>query len=341
MKRDLQTSAPVSSVPTPSYNQKNGLTMHLLGTPESQRHSTFDYNVLISLTTLPTGYLLYQNDITHNALATLPPKGILNSLGDPLSSPLQQFNPPTYRAYVEGRPYEIYPDRITFYSILGNQQYIFNRSVNNLSLSRLPEVGIHFGNILGKLVPEVPAPTLFERDRIPYAPALLEAYVSTGVLHESPTGVTAGRAFSRVNFASQPQLLGRRLSWRFAATNWLNAYTSGTVYDLFAPEAEIDYVPTSTSSFNLGYRYLTDAGETPFTTDRRDIRHEMRVQYQVGGPIRFALALRYDIAELRPYDEEVAVVRNLDCLQYGVAYRILSRQFNVIFSLLPARKKQP
>ncbi len=340
LKRDLTSAAPVSTVPTPSYNRTNGFTLHFQGEPESEHHATFDYNVFASVSTLPTGYLLYQSDVSHNSPASIPPKGILTSLGDPLNSLLQQFNPPTYRAYAEGRPYETYPDRVTFYSILGNQQYIYNRTETDLSLSRFPEVGVHIGNILGKLAPESPAPISFERDRIPYAPALLEAYFSMGVLHESPTGVTAGRAFSRINFASQPQLLGHRLSWRYAATNWLNAYTSGTVYELFAPEVELDYVPTSTSSLNLGYRYLTDAGETPFVTDHRDIRHETRIQYQVGGPIRFAVTLKYDIGELRPYDEEFAIVRNLDCMQYGIAYRVLSRQFNVIFSLLPNKKKQ-
>ncbi len=342
IKRSLRTSSSVSSVPTPSYNRHDGLTMHFKGTPLSDRRTTYDYDVLANLSRLPTGYLLYQNDISNPGKLALPPKGILPSLGDPLNSILQQFNAPTYNAYVQGRPYEEYPDRVTFYGILGNQQYIYNRNVPNLTLSRLPEVGIHFGNILGKLSTQTSATPdkNIQMDRVPFAPALLEAYASFGFLHESPTGITSGRAYTRINFASQPQIIGRRLSWRYAATNWMNIYTRGTVYDLFAPEVEVDYVPTRTSLFDVGYRYLTDVGSTPFTSDRRDLRHEMRVQYQVGGPYVFGITAKFDMERIRAYDEEITLLRRLDCMQYGISYRVRSQSFQVIFELLPPGKSR-
>jgi len=337
-QRDLSEPAPVSSLPLPSYNRTNGLTMHLVGTPMSEKHSTFDYDTLLSFKELPIGFFLYQNDITRTSPTALPPRGTLASLGNPLNSLLEQFNPPNYAAYTVGRPYEVYPDRVTFYGVLGNAQNIYNRSVTGVTLSRLPEAGIHIGNILGRLPADPDAVPTLRTDQIPYAPALLEAYTSLGVLHESPSGVTAVRLFTRINYASQPMVIGRRLSWRYGATNWLNGYSRGTIYELFAPEAEMDYVPTRTSAINLGYRYLTDAGSTPFVFDRRDIRHEMRVQYQVGGPYLFSVNAKFDMEELRAYDEEVTIVRRLDCLQYGVSYSVRYRSFNVIFNLLPARK---
>ena len=48
LSRSLETAAPVSSVPTPSYNRTNGFTVHLVGEPESQHHSTVDYNVQVA-----------------------------------------------------------------------------------------------------------------------------------------------------------------------------------------------------------------------------------------------------------------------------------------------------
>ncbi len=337
-RRNLEEPSTVNSLPFPSYSKTNGLTLHVVGQPLIEQHTTFDYDTYAGLTHLPIGYFLYQNDITRNTPLALPPRGTLPSLGDPLNSLLQQFNPPNYTAYTAGRPYEVYPDRVTFYGVLGNAQNIFNRQVTGLTLSRLPEVGVHFGNILGKLPQDSTTGQSLRIDQIPYAPALLEAYTSLGVLHESPSGVTSARLYTRLNFASQPMVIGKRISWRYGASNWLNGYSRGSVYELFAPEAEVDYVPTKTSQVNVGYRYLTDAGKTPFVFDRRDIRHELRMQYQVGGPYLFSILSRYDMEKLRAYDEEIAVVRRLDCLQYGISYSVRMQSFIVIFNLLPGRK---
>jgi hypothetical protein len=338
-RRNLNTESPISNLPLPSYNKRDGITMHLLGSPVSEMHRTFDYDILTAITHLPTGYLLFQDDISRTIPRVLPPRGILPSLGDPLNSILAQFTPPSYKAYTEGHAYEEYPDRVSWYAVLGNQQLIFNRMYANLALSRLPEAGIHFGNILGHLPADPTQPQQLRHGQIANAPALLEAYASFGVLHESPTGITSGRAFTRINFATQPWIIGRRLSWRFAATNWLNAYTRGTVYELFSPEVEMDYSPTRTSLFSSGYRYLTDTGSTPFLSDRRDIRHELRLQFQVGGPYIFGIISKFDLEEMRGYDQEISVVRRLDCIQYGFAYHTRTQSFNIIVNLLPVVKK--
>ena len=96
-------------------------------------------------------------------------------------------------------------------------------------------------------------------------------------------------------------------------------------------------MPTQTSLFGIAYRYLTDAGATPFLYDRRDLRHELRLRYQVGGPWAFGIIERYDLEMLRGYDTEVAVVRNFDCMQVGVSYRSLQQSVNLIFNILPGR----
>ena len=338
-RRNLNTDSPISNLPLPSYNKRDGITLHLIGSPVSERHRTFDYDILTAVTHLPTGYFLFQDDISRTTPRALPPRGILPSLGDPLNSILAQFTPPSYKSYTEGHAYEEYPDRVSWYGVLGNQQLIFNRTYANLALSRLPEAGIHFANVLGHLPTDSSEHQPLRHGQIANAPALLEAYASFGVLHESPTGITSGRAFTRINFATQPWIIGRRLSWRFAAANWLNAYTRGSVYELFSPEVEMDYSPTRTSLFSTGYRYLTDTGKTPFLSDRRDIRHELRLQFQVGGPYIFGIISKFDLEEMRAYDQEISVVRRLDCVQYGIAYHTRNQSINIIVNLLPVVKK--
>jgi hypothetical protein len=171
--------------------------------------------------------------------------------------------------------------------------------------------------------------------RIPNASFLLDVSASIGEFNEQPTNIAAGRFGLRADAASQPNLIGKRLSWRLGASDWFNAYTTGTTYDLLSAEAELNYVPTRTSVFGAGYRYLTDAGTTPFSFDRRDIRHELRLRYQVGGPWAFGVLTKFDLERSRVFDSEFAVVRNFDCMQVGVEYRLRTQSFEVIFNLLP------
>src|SRR5579871_1954352 len=337
-RRNLQSSSQVAGLIKPGYNSKDGLTLQTADTPIQQTHTTFDYAASLNFRRWPTGFLLYQHDLSPTPSDALPPRGVLPTLGDPLRGILETIAPPTYRDYAEVRTLEPYPRRFTVYSILSNEQFIFNRRRNDLSLSRFPEFGFRYANVFGHLPPASVSPIPVETsllERVPNAPFLLDIYGSAGVLREQPTNITAGRFASRINLASQPAPIGRRLSFRAGISDWFNVYTQGSLYNIVSPEAEVDYIPTSTSVFNIAYRYLDDNGTTPFVSDMRDIRHELRLQYQVGGPITFGVVGKYDIERSRPYDAEIAVVRNLDCMQFGVAYRFRSSQFNLIFNLIP------
>lgn len=352
LRRSLRDSSNAPT-PIPGYNKTDGLTLRMADTPIVEPHQTLDYDVRVNFRRLPTGFVAYQGDIRRNNPNTLPPHGLLPYLNDPLRGFLETLTPPTYREYAESHFEQDYVKRTSLFALLQNDQFVYNRLRNDIRVSRYPEVGLHFANILGhgQVSPPTsptpkpgsteapPAPPVGSTEqviqRIPNAPLLLDAYLSAAQIHERPSDVTAGRFGLRTNIASQPFLLGRRLSLRAGVTDWLHVYTTGTAYNLVAPEIALSYVPTRTSLFGVAYRYLADTGNTPFLFDRRDIRHELRFQYQVGGPWAFGVLTRIDLERSRAYDTEFAVLRNFDCMQVGVTYRTRSQSFNVIFSLLP------
>ena len=46
--------------------------------------------------------------------------------------------------------------------------------------------------------------------------------------------------------------------------------------------------PTRTTRLGIGYRFSNDTGRTPFTFDRLDVRQELRLLFQTGGPLVLA-----------------------------------------------------
>jgi hypothetical protein len=333
-RQDLSTgsSAPV---PLPGYTPGEGFTLSLRGSALSEPNRTFDFDLKLGFRRLLTGTAVYQEDLSRTRNSLVPPRGLLANLNDPLRGFLEQLTPPTYQEYTENRYEERYGPRRTFYAILQRAQTVYNRIRNDLTLSRFPEVGIRFSNLLGHASPAIGPDSDAGTPRRSRATLLLDASASLGVFNEQPTEVTAGRLGFEINLASPPFTLGRRLSWRVGLTNWLNLYTTGTAYNLFSPEIQLDYLPTRTSIISAGYRYLADIGSTPFLFDQRDVRNELRLQYQVGGPWGFGITTHLDLNNTQFYETQVAVQRNFDCMQIGAGYRFTSNAFFVIFRLLP------
>jgi len=350
LRRDLarQEHAPV---PTPGYSKSEGVTLRLHDTPIVQPHQTLDYEIRANLRRLPSGFLLYQSDLTRDVRTALPPTGLLPTLQDPLRGYLEQLSPQTYQEYPASQYQETLEPRATFFATLQAKQPVYNRVRTDLLVSRFPEVGVRFTNILGRRQP--PPPTGFAGEaqtpasppaespavallRVPGAPFLLDVTASLGELHETPTGITNGRFSLRADAATQPMRLGRNLVWRAGLTNWFNLYGRGSAYDLLSPEVELDYLPSRTTLLGLAYRYALDAGSTPFAFDRLDVRQELRLRAQAGSLWAFGIQTKYDLERARAYDTELALVRNFDCMQIGVAYRFRSQSLSIIFNLLPA-----
>lgn len=335
LRRNLRQTSQVNT-PLPGYNLQQGLSLRFADSI-AQTHQQFDYNVQLGLKRALAGTLAYQFDLAPTSSNALPPGGFLNNLSDPLRGFLEQLTPPTYRDYTQNR-FDDYEPRTVFYSVLQSEQYVYNRRRTDLFIARYPEIGVRFLNILGHRRATPPETTPYAGGlpkRVPNAPFLLDVTASLGELNEKPTNLTSGRFALRTDVASQPLLVGTRLSLRVGATDWFNAYAEGSTYNLFSPEIALDYAPTRTSVFDIGYRYMVDQGTPYFASDRRDIRHELRLRYQVNGPWAFGVTTRYDLERSRAYDSEYVILRNLDCMQIGVSYRVRSQSFNIIFNLLP------
>jgi len=339
--------------PTPGYDKNTGISLRLVDSPIDRKNETMDYGLALNLKRAPTGFLVYQHDLSHTQMNATPPRILVPSLSDPLSGLLELITPPTYREYEDNRYNQITEPRTTTFADLQNQQYVYNRRRTDLNVSRVPEAGIQFLNVLGRpfdpsAIPGSSDSTIPDqrssgigaaaRYRTPNAFALLNVTAGLGEFIEQPTKVSSARLGFRANLASQPILLGRNLTLRAGVSEFLNFYSKGSIYQMLAPEAELDLAPTRDSLFNIGYRYLTDVGRTPFAFDRRDIRHELRLQYQVSGPWAFGIASKIDLERSRAYDGEIAIARNFDCMRVGVAYRLRGSSFNIIFSLIPPRK---
>jgi lipopolysaccharide export system protein LptA len=336
--------------PLPGYNSTDGIFVQIHRTPILTQHQNFDLNLRLNFRHLPTGDISYEQDIAGTAKDAAPPSDLLYGANDPLRSTMSQLNPPIYSDYAANDFNLQFSPRSTAYALIQNRELVYNRSYSNLVISRFPEFGVRVTNILGHTPPSSATPDTRilgsaegALQRIPGAPLLLNARASFGYLREDPTGAQAGRLALRLRAASQPILIGRRISFRVAASGWLNLYTTGSIYNILSPEAEIDYVPTRTSRFAAAYRYLSAAGKTPFLFDRRDVRNDLRLMYQVGGPWAFGIQSFIDLDHSRAYDGELAVLRNFDCMQVGISYRLRSKQINLIFNLLPptaARERQ-
>ncbi len=338
-----------SAFPIPGYSKNEGLTFRLRDSLSTKPYYALDYDLRVNLRKLPSGFVSYQSDLVKTPLNATPPAILFPTLGDPLSGLLERISPPGYREYTESYFDETFKPRSTFYATIQNDQFVYNRRRENLRVSRLPEVGLQFLNLLGhnsSLLKQgeeggadselTPAEAL--RRRVPNASALLNLSASLGYIKEFPTNVSHGRLAIRANLASQPILIGRRIGIRAGVSQFLNAYTNGNLYHMISPEIELDYSPTRTSVFNVAYRYALDNGKTPFEFDERDIRHELRLQYQVSGPWAFGIVSKWDIERSKAYDTEISVVRNFDCIRAGIAYRARTQSVSLIFDFIPPRR---
>ncbi|MCW3054288.1 MAG: hypothetical protein JWN14_3458 [Chthonomonadales bacterium] len=344
-KRSLSTKAGQPVPVTPSYNKHDGIGLHYQDSPISHPNELLHLDILANLRRAPTGYAAYQKDLGATADPS-PPGSVISSLAYPLRGVLEEMSPPTFREYAENTYPEPLARRTTFYAVVQNQQFLYNRKYTDLSISRFPEIGVRLLNQLGSTHPQSPGDRSQDEDAAPLtAPhnfgfardvrPVLDLTASLGGIEEFPAKTVAGRLGTRISLASTPFLIGSRLSARAGLTDWASLYSTGDTYNLFSPEVEFNYVMTRTSSLNAGYSFFTDLGNTPFLFDRRDVRQELRLSYHVSGPIGFGYITKLDIGRSRFYDSEVALTRNFDCMQIGLSYRLRSQSIGIIFSLLP------
>lgn len=311
----------------PGYDKTDGPYVSLNQNLLNGIKESFSVDARVGVRTLPVGTLAYAWSLRPTQTPLIA-RSAVGDLADPLQGTLERFTPPIYSPNPQSISFQ--PPISLFYAVLQNRQFMYNRIFTNIVVSRFPEVGVRFINLFGRS----------SSDRKLFASPLatplqfdLTAYGAE--MSELPTRITAARFGLRSDLVSPSMVIGRRISLRFAVTSWLNLYSTGTGYAILSPEAGLDYLPTRTSRLNVVLRHLADVGSTPFLFDRRDVRNELRLQYQVGGMWGFGVMSHIDLDHNRAYDNEFAVVRNFDCMQVGAYYRTRSQQFGILFNLLP------
>jgi hypothetical protein len=164
----------------------------------------------------------------------------------------------------------------------------------------------------------------------------MNAEAAVGYYQETPTNTQATRLALRVDGTSPLFLVSSQLYVRYGGTVWANAYGNNNAYTLLSPEAEMNYFLGHSTLVGAAYRYSKDFGKTPFEFDRRDVTHELRLRYgYLGGSWGYDTEVKYDLERLRAYDSLFSVVRRLDCIEFGVAYRTRNQGISLIFNLLP------
>src|SRR5262249_51014996 len=75
-RRNLRVRSQVAGLVKPGYSRRDGITLHRADTPLLETHTTFDYDLSVNFRRLPTGFLLYQHDLSPTPEDALPPRGV-------------------------------------------------------------------------------------------------------------------------------------------------------------------------------------------------------------------------------------------------------------------------
>jgi hypothetical protein len=331
-----------SPVPLPAYSSENFLSMRFRNSITEEPKTYFAYDIALSLRRTPSGTLHYEQDLGNPGEDEAPPRTRQVAMAEPLRTALE-----TTPALLAGSIQEPERHRVSLYGLLAANTYVYNRQRTDLQVSRLPEFGISFRNILNRQ-PAINqegagprAPSVFRAGFFSPANWLMNAEAGIGYIQERPTGAETSRLGFRGDVTSPLFYVSGPFYVRYGGTVWANLYGNGNAYTLVAPEAEIDTLVGRNSLIGVGYRYQKDFGKTPFIFDRRDVRHELRLRYgYLGGTWGYDAEIKYDLERVRAYDSLFSIRRRFDCMEIGVAYRTRNQGISLIFNLLPTAPTQ-
>ncbi len=327
-----------SPVPLPAYSKENLLLVHFANSMIDEPKTLFDYDFTTSLKHTPAGIISYETDLGKPSDEQPPPNSRKLFMTEPLRTALESSPALLQRAAPETDD-----KRTSLYGLITANTFVYNRRRIDLRISRLPEVGISFRNILNRPARiddpdnEFPrAGSIFGTGFLSPANWFINVEAGLGYYQEQPTHAQATRLGFRGDAASPLFLVMNQLYVRYGGTLWANAYGNNNAYTLVSPEAEMSYFLGKGTLIGAAYRYSKDFGKTPFLFDQRDVTHELRLRYgYAGGTWAYDSEVKYDLERLRAYDSIFSIIRRLDCLEFGVAYRTRNQGISLIFNLLP------
>lgn len=327
-----------SPIPLPAYSKDSFLQIHFINSLIEEPKTLFNYDITMSLKRTPSGTVIYENDLGNPADDAPPPSSRKFTATEPIRSALESSP-----ALLRHSPPDLDLKRTTLYGMVTANTFVYNRRRTDLRVSRLPEVGVSFRNILNRPAriedPDFKFPraqSAFGTGFLSPANWFMNAEVALGYYQENPTHSQGSRLAFRADATSPLFLVTNKLYVRYGGTLWANAYGNNNAYTLLSPEAELNYFLGHSTLLGTAYRYSKDFGKTPFLFDQRDVTHELRLRYgYVGGSWGYDTEVKYDMERLRAYDSLFSVVRRLDCVEFGVAYRTRNQGISLIFNLLP------
>jgi hypothetical protein len=320
-------------LPLPGYSGTQGAHARLKGELISTPSTSLDYSLLLSLRGNLEGAVAYERDLGHTTEEDDSPRQRIGNLRRPMRSALELTPPPTLKSLAE--PTED-KKRLTVYALAALNTVTDNRKTSGLRVSRLPEIGIQFTNLMNRAITEdEPAGTLGDLSN--FRRWLINGEASAGFLHERPTNARAARAGVHADGSSPLIPLAGQLFGRVGLSTWAHTYSSGSAYLLLAPEVEANYFLEKNRLIGVGFRNTLAAGRTPFAFDRRDVTHALTVRYGFSGTKwAYDFSVLFDLGRRRAYDTSLRLVKRTDCLEYGFGYSTRDQSFDLVLNLLPA-----
>jgi hypothetical protein len=331
-------------LPLPSYSQQNGLSINLHNDFFDNPNRSGLYNITLAMKHAPQGMLSFEQDIAHTPVGAGPPYNSELNATEPLRTALE-INPAFFHRESQSG---VTAKRNTLFALVTADTFVDNRTRTDLRVSRLPEIGFGFYNILNRTYPDPSDPDFHGKTRSAFgtgffSPAswMINAQLSAGYYKEVPTDTESGRFSLRLDAASPLFSIASHLCVRYGATLWSNYYTNTEdSYAMFSPEAELDWLMKKNTFIAAAYRLQQDTGKTPFVFDHKDVPHEVRLQYGfLGAHWSYGLNIHYDVQRWRAYDTEMEITKRFDCMEIGLSYRTRYEGLNIILNLLPAKPK--
>jgi hypothetical protein len=331
-------------IPIPGYSKQNGLALPLAGDVFMDTNRSMFYNIAIAAKQSPQGIISFAQDIAHVPPGAYPPSGQAYRASQPLGSALQ----PLPMMNINAPSSTLFLHRTTLYGLITKGTFVDNRERTDIQVDRLPDIGVHFGNILNSRQMNPNDPNFSEETHSVFGTSFLNpaewivsADINGGYFRELPDHVTSGRFSEGLNISSPLYVLANPFYIRYGMTLHSSYYTkTHTNYTLFSPEAEMDWVVRPNTLLSASYRLQQDFGKTPFLFDHKDVPHEVDFNYGcLAAHWGYNFGVRYDVQRWRAFDTILGIKKRFDCMEVGLAYHTRYEGLDVIFNLLPTGTK--
>jgi hypothetical protein len=326
-------------IPLPGYSKQEGIQFRFRNELLNTSRVLWDYDIQLSLKRTPQGSITYESDLGSPKLDDPPPSSRRLFTDNPQRTALES-NPALLASAAdlpENRP------RTSLYALATSNGFVYNRKRSDLRVSRLPEIGVSFRNLLNRPAsPETPpgtrpeAQSAFGQGFLSPSLWLVNAEIGLAYIQERPSRAESARLGARMDATSPLFKITGPVYIRYGGTTWVNLYEGGRRYTLFAPEVETDVLLRPNTLVGAAYRYQQSFGTTPFLFDRQDVRHELSLRYGfIGAHWGYELRVKYDLERKRAYDTFFSIRRRFDCMEIGISYQARAQGLGVIFNLLP------